>query len=247
MSAWSSLVEIVSLRRDAQLFFRLSLVLPSLGRSSTKASTSFDKAQCAYYARLFDDVAFRPIRATVGIRHRPDPGVVYLRNGALHRVDGPAVIMADGDYQWKMNNVLHREDGPAEETSDGLRHWCLHGKTHRVGGPAVELVRHGDYYHGYEGWYIHGEPHRIGGPARSDPHEGTFWYRYGKLHRINGPAVERRNGTDEWYWRGKLHRVDGPAVERADGSATWWFHGEQVDKSQLRLLLKRRGKKKLAK
>lgn len=247
MSVWSSLVEIVSLRRDAHLFFRLSLALPSLGRASTKASTGFDKTQAVYFARLFDDVAFEHICVKVGMFYRPHVGVAYLRNGKFRRIDGPAVQFSDGDCQWMINNVLHREDCPAELTSYGMRHWCRHGKSHRIGGPAVQFVEYGYYYYGNETWCIDGVIHRTDGPARSDPHKGTFWYWKGKRHRTDGPAVERNTGRKEWYWKGKRHRIDGPAIERNDGSAEWWFHGEQVDKSQLRLLLKRRGKIRLVK
>ena len=48
--------------------------------------------------------------------------------GQLHRVNGPAVIYADGDKEWWQNDRLHRTDGPAIEDADGTKAWYLKGK-----------------------------------------------------------------------------------------------------------------------
>jgi hypothetical protein len=49
-------------------------------------------------------------------------------NGKVHRVDGPAVIRADGYKSWYQHGVRHRVDGPAIEWPDGYNEWYLHNK-----------------------------------------------------------------------------------------------------------------------
>lgn len=48
-------------------------------------------------------------------------------NGQLHRLDGPAVIKANGDKMWFFEDKLHRLDGPAVELRDGTKEWWKHG------------------------------------------------------------------------------------------------------------------------
>ena len=48
--------------------------------------------------------------------------------GRLHRIDGPAVELANGSKAWWLNDKLHREDGPAIEWANGTNEWWLHGK-----------------------------------------------------------------------------------------------------------------------
>jgi len=38
---------------------------------------------------------------------------------------------------WIKDGVLHREDGPAEEEEDGYKSYLLNGKVHRLDGPAI--------------------------------------------------------------------------------------------------------------
>jgi hypothetical protein len=51
--------------------------------------------------------------------------------------DGEAIRLAS----LLKNGKLHREDGPAVEYADGSKKWYLNGKLHREGGPAVEYCR----------------------------------------------------------------------------------------------------------
>ena len=51
---------------------------------------------------------------------------LWSKNGALHRVDGPAMIRWNGTKKWYKNGLLHRVDGPAIEYSDGTYRW-YHG------------------------------------------------------------------------------------------------------------------------
>ena len=63
---------------------------------------------------------------------------VYVRNGHLHRKDGPAIIAKE--YKaWYKDGVKHREDGPAEIIAkNSFRKWYQNGKLHCTSGPAVE-------------------------------------------------------------------------------------------------------------
>ena len=52
--------------------------------------------------------------------------VVFFRM-VLHREDGPAVVLANGDKLWCINGQLHREEGPAIERANGDKHWYIKG------------------------------------------------------------------------------------------------------------------------
>ena len=49
-------------------------------------------------------------------------------NDLLHRQDGPAIELADGDKEWYVNGKRHREDGPAYKGGNGEKQWWLNGK-----------------------------------------------------------------------------------------------------------------------
>lgn len=70
--------------------------------------------------------------------------------GRWHRVDGPAIVRADGLREWFLHGDWHRADGPAVIRTNGHQEWRLHGKRHRVDGPAVI----GD--DGRQWWYVKG-------------------------------------------------------------------------------------------
>jgi len=59
-------------------------------------------------------------------------------NGKYHRIDGPAIELADGTKIWYINGKEHREDGPAIEHPYGYKAWFHNGKQHRKDGPAIE-------------------------------------------------------------------------------------------------------------
>jgi hypothetical protein len=73
-------------------------------------------------------------------------------NGRLHRDDGPALVLPNGQEEWYRHGILHREDGPAVVWPDGREAWCRHGMLHREDGPAV--VRPD----GREEWWRNGKP-----------------------------------------------------------------------------------------
>jgi len=68
-----------------------------------------------------------------------------------HRLDGPAVEMADGSKSWYIDGKRHRIDGPAIEYANGDKSWYIDGKLHRLDGPAIE------YAGGYKEWYVDGK------------------------------------------------------------------------------------------
>ena len=60
---------------------------------------------------------------------KEEPIVWYDDIGALHRVDGPAFIHANGDRSWYRHGKRHREDGPAIEwLSENREVWYKDGK-----------------------------------------------------------------------------------------------------------------------
>ena len=52
----------------------------------------------------------------------------WLVNGKRHRLDGPAIIDADGTQKWYQNDKRHRVDGPAIMRADGYQAWYQNGK-----------------------------------------------------------------------------------------------------------------------
>jgi len=57
-------------------------------------------------------------------------GNVFYFNakGQAHRLDGPAVIWANGDKVWCIHGRCHRLNGPAVEYSKGDKAWYLINK-----------------------------------------------------------------------------------------------------------------------
>lgn len=56
------------------------------------------------------------INSLVGITSSIDVHVVYSyrdKKGRLHREDGPALRLQNGNTYYYINGLLHREDGPA--------------------------------------------------------------------------------------------------------------------------------------
>ena len=70
---------------------------------------------------------------------------VWYLNDELHRVDGPAMEVANGSKLWYLNGNLHRVDGPAVEYANGAKHWFLNCK---------ELI-HPEEFSTMEEWFQH--------------------------------------------------------------------------------------------
>lgn len=126
--SWTPLIEVVALRRDADIFLHILLCNTSWTRAIHRQNT-YASVQYVYVASFFDEVLYE--------HEWFDPRVCYYRNDKLHRNNGPAIEHAfDRRKEWFLNEKLHRVDGPAYE-SDCEKSWYTDGKLHRIGGPAV--------------------------------------------------------------------------------------------------------------
>jgi hypothetical protein len=67
-------------------------------------------------------------------------------------------INSIGDKGWFLNGKRHRIDGPAIELANGIKYWFLHGRCHRIDGPAVEYATGtkqwwlNDNYYSFDDW-----------------------------------------------------------------------------------------------
>lgn len=168
-ATWSIIAETSALRRDGALFVKTLLVRPQSRAIRVLGSVAY--VEYLYWTRLFVDVTFEYARVT------------YERHGLFHRLDGPALIGADGS-----------------------KYWYMHGKKHRIGGPAVESVREDKGGRVDQEWYIHGKRHRNDGPARVLEDRQEWWFN-NKRHRLDGPAVQYSDGLCEWYIHGTRQNV----------------------------------------
>lgn len=75
----------------------------------------------------------------------------YLKDGIMHREDGPAQEDADGSVAYYVEGVLHNRAGPAIILADGTKEWFVNGKRHREEGPAIEFAS------GRKAWFLNGE------------------------------------------------------------------------------------------
>ena len=64
----------------------------------------------------------------------------WYQDGKRHRLDGPAIDLANGSKYWYQYGKLHRLDGPAIEYAAGGKCWYQEGERHRLDGPAVEFA-----------------------------------------------------------------------------------------------------------
>ena len=129
-----------------------------------------------------------------------------LKNGKLHRLDGPAIEWTDGTESWFQNGYLHRLDGPAVKYRDGTTLWKRYGKFHRLDGPAVEFAS------GTKEWWQNGKRHRLDGPAYLGAKGTSFspsWFINGKEYSENefNKEIWNRNPTR----RNILKRASGKA------------------------------------
>jgi len=47
---------------------------------------------------------------------------------SYHRLDGPAIIWANGTQEWWVNDLRHRTSGPAIIWANGTQSWYVNGK-----------------------------------------------------------------------------------------------------------------------
>lgn len=71
----------------------------------------------------------------------------------------PTVETARGRKEWRLGDVLHREDGPALILPNGDQGWYWHGKLHR-GYDYPAMITVVDIR-----WFAEGQRHRVCGPS----------------------------------------------------------------------------------
>lgn len=105
----------------------------------------------------------------------------------------------DGTIFWIKNGMIHRDDGPARVTTYGTKQWYVNDKLHRMDGPAVESV-------GHKAWWFNGIMHRDDGPVYESGYTAStyktgtkIWGCMGQLHRLDGPAIEQQDGTKKYF------------------------------------------------
>ncbi len=152
----------------------------------------------------------------------PDITAIIDRRLDLMIEFGYDVLISADDIRWMKNGLLHRNDGPAVQCIRGMKAYYHNGEMHRSYGPAKILSD------GTKMWYIHGNLHRVGGPAVVWNDGNCKWYCYGHLHRDGGPAIINADGSHEWYHHGRKHRTNGPAITRTYGRREYWINGRQT-------------------
>ena len=71
----------------------------------------------------------------------------WLKEGELHRENGPAKEWIDGSNFWYLNGLAHRIDGPAKEWENGIvKEWWVEGKEYKQINLKDYVVL--DYYKG---------------------------------------------------------------------------------------------------
>lgn len=140
----------------------------------------------------------------------------------LHRKSGPAIVDCSGYERWCQYGALHRLDGPAVITQDA-RMYFNKGKLHRADGPAVEVCGQ-DPCLKYSCWFKDGVANRDGDLPCLEFDDGTKVYmRNGHIHRSRGPAIILPGNVEIWMWHGHIHNhMDGePAI--IDGETKLYY------------------------
>lgn len=96
----------------------------------------------------------------------------HPKTSRLHRTDGPAVILPNGDQIWWLDGLIHREHGPAVVRAHGALEWWHLDKRHRLDGPAIQME------------------------------DGEEWWQQNERHRLDGPAIMWPDGRQQWYVHG---------------------------------------------
>ena len=100
--------------------------------------------------------------------------ITYYENNQVHREDGPAFELSNGDKYWFKNGKLHREDNPACEYASGAKWWYKNGKLHRKDGPAIELAD------GEKHWYLNNKLY-----GKNNDFTNESWQKFIKTQKNN--------------------------------------------------------------
>lgn len=121
----------------------------------------------------------------------PTDSIVYLKNGVIHRDDGPAFIVlfystpTINEETWFKDGLHHRTNGPAYKVyfRNGkvkLAQWFFENKLHRIGLPAEQRFDKDGVLKETK-YYLNGKAHRENGPAKNYNISGTepteFWFK----------------------------------------------------------------------
>ena len=72
----------------------------------------------------YNDYGKIPNKQRNGIYEVENWGIFYFVNGKIHREDGPASVIINGNKFWFVNDKWHRLDGPAVERNNGdVEYW----------------------------------------------------------------------------------------------------------------------------
>lgn len=160
---------------------------------------------------------------------------LWLQDGLIHRLNGPAIEAINGREEWYIRGVKHREkDQPAViDPAKNLKEWYIEGRLSRSKGPAIIEGSRMEWYiwGGRMSIISWGEDMRTGErdvDGRKN-YEGNivYWHKR-KLHNENGPAIRYKNGDKSWYYNGRLHRLNGPALIGKWG-IRWFIDGKELD------------------
>jgi hypothetical protein len=154
----------------------------------------------------------------------------HWQSGHLHPTGGYDDVLMDpatGITRYTLDDDPHRLDGPAVIYADGTEEFYFEGARHRAGGLPAVIMSTGELE-----YYVKDELHRDGDlPALVTPDgDREYWVR-GKRSREGGnPAIVRVDGRTEWWLNGQRNRpiAEGPALIRADGSVSYFEFGREI-------------------
>jgi len=124
----------------------------------------------------------------------------WVKNGKLHREDGPALITEDGLQFWYKKGLIHREDGPAVIGADGHQEWWIDNNQYsKEEFDAIhnKYTGHIKFANGTQKWFKNGQWHREDGPAEIWVTGERFWW-------LNGLQYSRDDYWRELHKRGKI-------------------------------------------
>ncbi len=93
--------------------------------------TKYKKAEWNGYENECDDGPYMDEYCNIG----------HIKDGKLHREDGPAIEWSNGDKFWYLNGKLHREYGPAIKLISGHEEWWVNGKEYHAGITYKEALK----------------------------------------------------------------------------------------------------------
>lgn len=206
---------------EAKMWFDLE---GKLHRDDEPALIKFDR-----HGKITEELWYQHgiLSSTVRPSHiicRPDRIEKWYLNGKIHRDNGPAVIIGNGDFikkLWYTNGINYRKDGPSltEHKNDNIvteRYHDENGKLHNHEDGPAELSYNSDGTISCELYNIHGKyvqtddkPNLIRRNQNGLKYADLWLIDNGISHRENGPARIKYNPLtgeiekEEWYINGK--------------------------------------------